>query len=279
MKKFSSFWLLLGLMFSSFLLAKGQDGEAIYKQNCTACHKFGQKLIGPDLTGVNEKRSEEWLISFIKSSQSMIKSGDPEAVAIYEEFNQMMMNDQTHLSDGDIKAVLAYIKSQSAGEKTGSSETTEEVVEAVPIEYTQEDIDRGLLLFSGKERLANGGVACISCHNVTNDDLISGGLLAKDLTKAYSRMGDAGLSGIISSSPFPAMATAYNNNPIDSTEVIQLTAFLMHADNVSAEQKTNTGNSLFILGGGGGIIILFLLIGLIWKNRIRKSVKEDIYNR
>ena len=44
MKKFSSFWLLLGLMFSSFLLAKGQDGEAIYKQNCTACHKFGQKI-------------------------------------------------------------------------------------------------------------------------------------------------------------------------------------------------------------------------------------------
>lgn len=79
MKKFSSFWLLLGLMFSSFLLAKGQDGEAIYKQICTACHKFGQKLIGPDLTGVNEKRSEEWLISFIKSSQSMIKSGYPEA--------------------------------------------------------------------------------------------------------------------------------------------------------------------------------------------------------
>ena len=209
----------------------------------------------------------------------MIKSGDPEAVAIYEEFNQMMMNDQTHLSEGDIKAVLAYIKSQSAGEKTGSSEAPEEVVEAVLIEYTQEYIDRGLFLFSGKERLANGGVACISCHNVTNDDLISGGLLAKDLTKAYSRMGDAGLSGIISSSPFPAMVTAYNNNPIDSIEVIQLTAFLMHADKVSAEQKTNTGNSLFILGSGSGIIILFLLIGLIWKTRIRKSVKEDIYNR
>lgn len=44
MKKFSSLWLLLELMFSSFLLAKGQDGEAIYKQNCTACHKFGQKI-------------------------------------------------------------------------------------------------------------------------------------------------------------------------------------------------------------------------------------------
>lgn len=64
MKKFGSLWFTLVFMFSSLLFVKGQDGEAIYKQNCTACHKFVQKLIGPDLIGVNEKRSEEWLISF-----------------------------------------------------------------------------------------------------------------------------------------------------------------------------------------------------------------------
>ncbi|MBL6658243.1 MAG: c-type cytochrome [Flavobacteriales bacterium] len=58
MKKFGSPWFTVVFMFSSLLFVKGQDGEVIYKQNCTACHKFGQKLIGPDLTGVNEKRSE-----------------------------------------------------------------------------------------------------------------------------------------------------------------------------------------------------------------------------
>lgn len=106
-------------------------------------------------------------------------------------------------------------------------------------------------MFSGEERFANGGVSCISCHNVTNDELISGGLLAKDLTKAFSRMGDAGVSSIISSSPFPVMSTAYQNNPLDSIEVVQLTAFLKHADEVSAEQGKNNGNALFIFGGGG----------------------------
>ena len=207
----------------------------------------------------------------------MIKSGDPQAVAIYEEFNQMIMNDQTHLSEGDIKAILAYIESQSNSEEAEVSKTDK--TENVVIEYTQQDIEVGKLLYSGKERLANGGASCVSCHNVTHDELISGGLLAKDLTKAFTRLGDAGLSSIISSSPFPAMAVAYQNNPLDSVEVVQLTAFLKHADSVSAEQEVKSGTSLFILGGGGGTIILFLLIGLIWAKRLRTSVKEDIYNR
>lgn len=277
MKNFTSFWLVLGLVLSSFLMVNAQDGEDLYRQNCTACHKFGQKLIGPDLIGINQKRSEKWLISFIKSSQSMIKSGDPQAVAIYEEFNQMIMNDQTHLSEGDIKAILAYIESQSNSEEAEVSKTDK--TENVVMEYTQQDIEVGKLLYSGKERLANGGASCVSCHNVTHDELISGGLLAKDLTKAFTRLGDAGLSSIISSSPFPAMAVAYQNNPLDSVEVVQLTAFLKHADSVSAEQEVKSGTSLFILGGGGGTIILFLLIGLIWAKRLRTSVKEDIYNR
>lgn len=78
---------------------------------------MGQRLIGPDLIGINQKRSEEWLIPFIKSSQTMIKSGDADAIAIYEEFNQMMMNDQTHLSDDDIRSVLSYIEEETSLQK------------------------------------------------------------------------------------------------------------------------------------------------------------------
>ena len=52
MKNYTSFCLILGLVLSSFFTVNAQDGEAIYKQNCTACHKFGQKLIGPALTSV-----------------------------------------------------------------------------------------------------------------------------------------------------------------------------------------------------------------------------------
>ena len=277
MKKSNTFWIVLVLTCTSFFFANGQDGEAIFKQNCAACHKLGQRFIGPDLIGVNQKRSEDWLVSFIKSSQTMIKSGDADAVAIYEEFNQVMMTDLAHLSDDDIKTILSYIEQQSSS--MNSTEEPVEIVEVVPTIYSAEDIQKGQNLFSGKTRFSNGGASCISCHNVTNDELISGGLMAKDLTNAYARMGEAGVASIISSPPFPVMVTAYKKNPLDSIETSQLTAFLKHADEVSDEQEVRSGASLFILGGGSGIIIFFLLIELIWKKRLRKSVKEDIYNR
>ena len=277
MKKSNTFWIVLVLTCTSFFFANGQDGEAIFKQNCAACHKLGQRFIGPDLIGVNQKRSEDWLVSFIKSSQTMIKSGDADAVAIYEEFNQVMMTDLAHLSDDDIKTILSYIEQQSSS--MNSTEEPIEIVEVVPTIYSAEDIQKGQNLFSGKTRFSNGGASCISCHNVTNDELISGGLMAKDLTNAYARMGEAGVASIISSPPFPVMVTAYKKNPLDSIETSQLTAFLKHADEVSDEQEVRSGASLFILGGGSGIIIFFLLIELIWKKRLRKSVKEDIYNR
>jgi len=277
MKKSNTFWIVLVLTCTSFFFVNGQDGEAIFKQNCAACHKLGQRFIGPDLIGVNQKRSEDWLVSFIKSSQTMIKSGDADAVAIYEEFNQMLMTDLAHLSNDDIKAILSFIEQQSSS--TNSTEESVEIVEVVPTNYSAEDVQKGQNLFSGKTRFSNGGASCISCHNVTNDELISGGLMAKDLTNAYARMGEAGVASIISSPPFPVMVTAYKKNPLDSIETSQLTAFLKHADEVSDEQEVRSGASLFILGGGSGIIIFFLLIELIWKKRLRKSVKEDIYNR
>ena len=109
--------------------------------------------------------------------------------------------------------------------------------------------------------------------------MVSGGLLAKDLTNVFERMGDAGLTGILGAPPFPAMAVAYKNNELDSVEIVQLTAFLKHAANVSNNQEVKSGVDIFIVGGGGGLIFLFLLITLYWKNRLKHSVKHDIYKR
>lgn len=59
---------------------QAQDGEQLFQQ-CRACHSIGQgKLLGPDLLDVSKKRDAVWVKDFIKSSQSMIKSGDPEAL-------------------------------------------------------------------------------------------------------------------------------------------------------------------------------------------------------
>ncbi|MCB0431345.1 MAG: cytochrome c [Flavobacteriales bacterium] len=258
-----------------------QDGAAIFKQNCGACHMLGQRLVGPDLIGVNERRSQDWLLKFIKSSQSVIKSGDPDASDLFAKFNQTIMPDQSQLGDDQIKSILAYISEETQARQVVVSavEPPGEAVPAPPIEYSDLDIAEGRLLFLGNKSLSQGGPACISCHNINNNDLVSGGLLAKDLTNVYTRLGDAGIAGILGAPPFPPMTTAYTNKALDSLEIVELTAFLKHADDISPDQEVKTGANIFLVGGTSGLILLLLLISFIWRKRLRKSVKQDIYQR
>jgi len=100
-------FILISIFFCSATFA--QDGATTFKTVCAACHTIGKgKLVGPDLAGVTERRSEDWLIKFVKSSQSLIKSGDKTADSIFQAYNQVMMPDQP-LDDAKIKEVLAYI--------------------------------------------------------------------------------------------------------------------------------------------------------------------------
>ena len=83
-------------------------------QTCAACHTVGGgKLVGPDLLGVENRHSEDWLRKFIKSSQSLISSGDEEAIKVFNENNMIPMPDQP-LSDKEIKMVLTFIKSEGS---------------------------------------------------------------------------------------------------------------------------------------------------------------------
>ena len=83
-------------------------GKSLYNANCAACHKLNKKLIGPALKGVSAKYEKEWLYSWIKNSAALIKSGDEQAVAIYEEYNKVAMNAFPQLSNEDIDNILAY---------------------------------------------------------------------------------------------------------------------------------------------------------------------------
>mgnify|MGYP001496652912 FL=1 len=85
-----------------------QKGKSLFNSQCASCHKLNKKLIGPALRGVSAKYEKDWLYSWIKNSAAMIKSGDPQAVAIYEEYNKVAMNAFPNLSNEDIDNILAY---------------------------------------------------------------------------------------------------------------------------------------------------------------------------
>lgn len=103
--------LFLSLCFSFGVAAQEPDvqkGKSLFNANCAACHKLNKRAVGPALAGVSAKYDKEWLYSWIKNSTAMVKSGDPQAVAIYEEYNGSVMTSFPQLSNEDIDAILAY---------------------------------------------------------------------------------------------------------------------------------------------------------------------------
>ena len=83
-------------------------GKKLFKSNCASCHKLDKKLIGPALSGVTQRRSEEWLLRWIRNNAELRASGDADAKAIFEEYNGSIMTAFPALSDDDIKSILAY---------------------------------------------------------------------------------------------------------------------------------------------------------------------------
>lgn len=118
MKTLKTKILLLVILVCSSVVALAdpplEEGKAIFTARCASCHNVNKDLTGPALKGVDERRSIDWIVSFVKSSQSLVKAGDKDAVALFEKFNKIPMPDHPDLTDENIKNVVAYIKSESS---------------------------------------------------------------------------------------------------------------------------------------------------------------------
>ena len=88
------------------------EGKTIFSTRCAGCHNVNVKLTGPALAGVDQRRSIDWIIRFVKSSKTLISSGDKDAVAIYDQF-RIPMPDHPDLTDENIKQIVEYIKSEA----------------------------------------------------------------------------------------------------------------------------------------------------------------------
>ena len=132
--------LLLSFLFS-FSISNSNasvsvaDGQKLFANNCRSCHTTPDKdqvLVGPSLKNIDKKRSETWLISWIRNNYALRASGDKDAIAIYEEYKKASMTQFLSFSDDDIKSIIAYINDASnkvpvvasapAGGVTGATE-------------------------------------------------------------------------------------------------------------------------------------------------------------
>jgi len=99
-------------------------GEAIFKQTCAACHSIGKgRLVGPDLANIHQRRPEEWIINFVKSSQTVIKSGDKYADSLFTAYNKTPMPDHPNITDAQMKDLLTYIETKSSASSTAATGT------------------------------------------------------------------------------------------------------------------------------------------------------------
>jgi len=246
-----------------------EQGRETFQTLCSACHTIGGgALVGPDLKGVDERRSEEWIISFVQHSQQMVAAGDADAVAVFEEFNQIPMPDQP-LDEQEILAVLDYVR--------GTATTGEPPAERE--EATAEQVALGRALFQGNARFVNNGPTCTSCHDVRGEAVIGGAQLAPELTSVISRVGAPGVWAMIRRPPFPLMQKAYEERPLTDDEVTAIVGFLERADAEQAiYQPRDYGIKLF-LAGVLGTTILLTLYSLIWRNRRKRSVNQVIFDR
>ncbi|MBL7696913.1 MAG: cytochrome c [Chitinophagaceae bacterium] len=116
------------------------EGKTIFTTRCAACHNVNKIATGPALAGVDERRSIDWIINFVQSSQTMIKKGDKDAVALYEKFNRIPMPDHPDLTADDIKNVVAFIKSESkeAGAQKAAFKPTTRKPNYRPVSLTKD---------------------------------------------------------------------------------------------------------------------------------------------
>jgi mono/diheme cytochrome c family protein len=282
-KNLVGFLVVGGWLIGSQWAFAQESGKEIFQQRCAACHSIGGgRLVGPDLAGINNKRSEDWLVQFIKSSQALVNSGDKTAVALLEEY-KIPMPDQA-LSDTQIKAVLAHIK-ESEGGSTASQETVAASAPAASApaasvrEPHPEEIQLGQDLFEGKVRFANGGPSCNACHHVRSDALLGGGVLASELTLVFSRLGHAGVSALIGRSPFPVMQAAYAGKGFSEKEIGALVAFLQHVDKGQPNQMPKEWGWRIFSAGFGGVMVLAGIFSLAGRRHKSGPVNRDIYER
>ena len=106
--------VVVGALALSASVAQAQDakkGKAVYtSKGCGACHainKPGAKMSGPDLGGVTQRRTHDWLKKWLKDPNAMFGSDSTADAILAEAKNVKMPN--LKLSDSDIESLIAYM--------------------------------------------------------------------------------------------------------------------------------------------------------------------------
>lgn len=79
-------------------------------RGCGACHGVGKRMAGPDLAGLEQRRTREWIDKWLMNTNEMIAS-DSTAIAMVAEWKGIRMPQQK-FTDQDIELLLTYVRGE-----------------------------------------------------------------------------------------------------------------------------------------------------------------------
>jgi len=90
--------------------------------------------------------------------------------------------------------------------------------------------------------------------------------VGKDLTTAYATFGEAGITSLLKTTPFPMMKEIYTAKPLTSAEIGGVIAFLKEAG--SNPPPASQYPNLFVIIGGVGALLIIGLFQWFWRGRL-----------
>ncbi len=243
----------------------GEEGGGIamlFEKVCYSCHNIGGgDKTGPDLKDVTTRRDREWLRQFIPSAKDMKKSGDPDAIELFEKFAPEEMADQL-LTEEQIDQILDMIEELSTSGQIFIPESGK-----LSREPTEADIPIGRRLFTGESTLDQGGPACIGCHTVTDIGCLGGGTLGDDLTNANQKYNEVELASILKIPSFETMSKLFADHELTDEEVVQVYAFLQSVKDETPDQGPVSAR--LVVSVVAGLAILICGTSVLWRGRSR----------
>lgn len=137
--KTSVFKPILAVLFLTFFVSKfsfaAVDGEAIFKNNCSSCHKINEDMTGPALKDIEKRRDRAWIYKWVHNSSAVVASGDKYAVDLFNKWSKTQMTQFPNLKEEEIDGILDYIKNYKEPVKAvaaaGATTTNEDSGDAV----------------------------------------------------------------------------------------------------------------------------------------------------
>ncbi|WP_315818866.1 c-type cytochrome [Paraflavitalea speifideaquila] len=88
-----------------------QDGKQLFDTYCAQCHNVVKDMTGPALKGIEDRvKDKKILHDWIRNNPKVLASGDKYFNDLYNKWGKVPMNVFPSMTDGEIDAILKYIR-------------------------------------------------------------------------------------------------------------------------------------------------------------------------